>query len=151
MNSSLSDIWEELNHRMKNGFLGIKDCQDLIANYNGDDYLKGVHINPDKYNRYIVYKNREIEIVIVTWASNQQSGFHGHPGECIFRVLEGVILEELKPVGSVENQISIFNAGDCGYINNSIGQHYMYSQNGAVSLHIYSPPFSLNNTKNNIE
>lgn len=135
----LSDIWDEINYRMGKG-LYIRNCQDLLAEYDGDDYLHGVRVDSKKYHRYVVYKNKEMEMVIITWAPNQQSGFHGHPGECIYRVLEGDILEELISKGG-ENKISIFSPGDTGYIDNSIGKHNMYSSLGAVTLHIYSPPF----------
>lgn len=135
----LSDIWEEVNYRMGMGFY-IRNCLDLLRDYDGDDYVKGVRIDHKKYHRHVVYKNDELEMVIITWAPNQQSGFHGHPGECIYRVLRGDILEELEEVDG-KNKVSILSPGDCGYIDNSIGRHNMYSQYGAVSLHIYSPPF----------
>lgn len=136
---TLEDLCDNIINRLENGYQ-IKDCLDLLEDYRGTDYIKGIHIDDRKYNRHVVFKSDELELVIMTWAPNQASGFHGHPGECIFKVLEGIMLEDL--IDRVDGRkLSVFKQGDCGYIDNSIGRHNVYTDEGAVSLHIYSPPF----------
>ena len=135
---NLQDLFSMVENKISLGN-SLKDCEDIINMYNSKDYNKYVKKNENKYNRNVVFSNKEIELVIITWCNGQSSGFHGHPGECIFKVLENSIHEEKKCTDI--NTVRIYNTGDIGYIDNSIGIHNMIAITDTVTLHIYSPPF----------
>jgi hypothetical protein len=117
----------------------LKDCADILNLYNSKDYAQYVKKNKNKYNRKVVISNKKMELVVITWSKGQSSGYHRHPGECIFKIIENSILEEKKCKDTNINHI--YNTGDIGYIDNSIGIHNMIAMSDAVTLHIYSPPF----------
>jgi hypothetical protein len=135
---SLIDLFCLIENKISLGNT-LKDCADIINMYNSKDYIDYVKKNENKYNRKVVISNKEMELVIITWSIGQSSGFHGHPGECIFKVLENSIHEEKKCIDI--NTSRIYNTGDIGYIDNSIGIHNMIAMSDAVTLHIYSPSF----------
>ena len=133
---------ELFNTIEKNINLGktLKECMTLLQDYNRVDYLQYVSKNIKKYNRHTVYKNDRIELVIITWTKGQSSGFHSHPGECIFKVLENQMSEIIKKDESIFES-NIYHIGDIGYIDNDIGIHNMTAIDDSVTLHLYSPPF----------
>jgi len=135
---NLIDLFSTIEHKISLGNT-VKDCIDIVNMYNSNDYTDYVKKNENKYNRAIVISNKDIELVIITWSMGQSSGFHGHPGECIFKVLENSINEENKSADI--NTYRVYYEGDVGYINNSIGIHNMTALSDTVTLHIYSPPF----------
>jgi hypothetical protein len=135
---SLIDLFTMIENKISLGN-SLKDCADILSLYNSKDYTNYVKKDENKYNRKVVISNKDIELVIITWSNGQSSGFHGHPGECIFKVLENTIHEEKKCKDI--NKERIYNIGDIGYIDNSIGIHNMIAVTDAVTLHIYSPPF----------
>ena len=136
---SLIDLFSTIEHKISLGHR-LKDCADIINLYNSNDYTNYVKKNINKYNRSIVISNNEMELVIITWSMQQSSGFHGHPGECIFKVLENSIHEENQCENV--NTKRVYNEGDIGYIDNSIGIHNMTALYDAVTLQIYSPAFN---------
>jgi|688.fasta_scaffold167600_2 hypothetical protein len=135
---SLIDLFSTIEHKISLGNT-LKDCIDIVNMYNSKDYTHYVKKNENKYNRAVVISNKDIELVIITWSMGQSSGFHGHPGECIFKVLENSIHEENKSKDI--NTERVYYEGDIGYIDNSIGIHNMTALYDTVTLHIYSPPF----------
>jgi hypothetical protein len=135
---NLQDLFSMIENKISSGEC-IKNSIDLINMYNSIDYKKYVKKNENKYNRTVVFSNKKIELVIITWCNGQSSGYHGHPGECIFKVLENSILEE--KLRDHDYKERIYNVGDVGYIDNSIGIHNMIAKSDTVTLHIYSPPF----------
>lgn len=135
---NLQDLFSMIENKISSGEC-IKNSIDLIKMYNSIDYKKYVKKNENKYNRTVVFSNKKIELVIITWCNGQSSGYHGHPGECIFKVLENSILEE--KLRDHDYKERIYNVGDVGYIDNSIGIHNMIATSDTVTMHIYSPPF----------
>ena len=88
-----------------------------------------------------------MELVVITWDSDQKSGRHGHPeGGCIFKVLQGSINEEFYKTMNPEDNYEHLNKhtkDNVGYIDNTLGYHLVHNvkDNVCVSLHVYSPPF----------
>ena len=134
----LIDLFNQIEHKILSGDK-LKDCIELLNIYDSKDYISYVNKNENKYNRKVVSSNNQIELVIITWCRGQSSGFHGHPGECIFKVLENSIHEKVMN-GDIQIE-STYKTGNVGYIDNLIGTHNMTALNDAVTLHIYSPPF----------
>jgi hypothetical protein len=137
---NLIDLFNQIEHKISSGD-NLQDCIELLKIYDSEDYIQYIKKNENKYYRNVVISNKQIELVIITWCSGQSSGFHGHPGECIFKVLENSINEEvINEDSKIEHT---YCSGNIGYIDNSIGFHNMTAINDTVTLHIYSPPFSL--------
>ena len=109
-----------------------------------DLQLDITHIHPSfvsfhskKYNRITLYSDDIMEIVAICWLEGQSSGFHGHPGECVYKILQGEMIEEYEAKG----QRRILQSGQQGYIDNSIDTHNMIAMKDTISFHVYSPPF----------
>jgi hypothetical protein len=156
---NLIELFNRIDTNIINGNT-LEDCYSIINDYNDTDYIKYTQKDTNKYYRNIVMKNENIELVVITWSKGQSSGFHGHPGECIFKVLENEIKEELLTnttdttntpdttnntdtinTTNTPDTTNVYNTGDIGYIDNSIGTHRMVSHKDSVTLHIYYPPF----------
>jgi len=136
---NLIELFYNIEYKISLGWT-LKDCLEILNLYNGDDYINYVKKNKNKYNRHVVISNKNIELVIITWSKGQNSGYHSHPGDCIFKIIENNIVEEkLDLTNKIIEQV--YKEGDIGYINNSIGIHNMISIVDTVTLHIYSPPF----------
>jgi len=110
----------------------IHDNMDLI------DYKKYVQYKEDTYNRNIVWKDENIEVVVISWMANQDSPIHNHTrGGCLFRVLEGILDEHLYTTQDIKYK-TYTNKNGFAYIHNDIGTHKMLPKHNTVSLHIYA-------------
>lgn len=98
------------------------------------------------YTRNRVHLNEHFELVVICWEPGQASSIHDHGrSNCLYRVLEGVMVEEqfeLGPDGMPvptqetsygENEITLAPGHLIHRINNRADTHL-------VTLHIYSPP-----------
>lgn len=136
---NLIELFYNIEYKISLGCT-LKDCLQILNLYNDDDYINYIKKDEKKYNRDVVISNKDIELVIITWSKGQKSGYHGHPGDCIFKIIENNIGEEKLDLNN-NIQKKVYKEGDIGYINNSIGTHNMIASVDAVTLHIYSPPF----------
>jgi len=144
---NLKELFSSINKNLKNN-IKLKDLLDDVKKYNGDDWKKYIKKNSLTYNRHIVYKNDLLELVIITWDSEQETPVHGHPKNgCIFKILSGNINTCLYKTLDTKIIERIFNLkfGDTRYIDNTVSFHSMSNNydNLCVSLHIYSPPYPL--------
>ena len=90
-------------------------------------------------------------MMTMCWGPGQKAPIHSHPGaNCFVRMLEGQMEEQLytKPItpgGRVTLQRSRqLNAGDVIHLRDDISIHSManVSTEGAVTLHLYTPPYN---------
>ena len=135
---NLIELFYTIENEMAHG-ASLKDCLLLLNSYEGTDYKNYVNYRPEKYHRGVVMKTPHLELVVISWSEGNETGFHGHPGECIFNVLDGKLHEEL--LTEKNSKMSVYNRGDIGYIDNSIGTHKVWTTIKAITLHLYSPPF----------
>jgi predicted metal-dependent enzyme (double-stranded beta helix superfamily) len=125
----------------------FKEIINIVEKYVGDDWkiYNNNNIDNKEYIRNIIYKNDIFEIVIIIWNKNGSTKIHDHPGECIFKILKGSLLE-IKYNYKYDNKCAtkIYKEGYISYINNKIGKHKVYNihDDFSVSLHIYSPPIN---------
>lgn len=136
--------------------LDLLEIWDLIKAYNGSDWKEYQVENDKKYNRIKIPVSNQFEdiydIYILTWKMNQQSAIHDHSRNgCILKVLEGKLMEKQytpDPNSPKLTSQQCIEAGNQGYINNSIAFHQILNseKETAVSLHIYSPPDYHGNT-----
>lgn len=145
---TLSDIYFTIKAglhvgRSLNEFMYLLDQIDINNVTYNSDIIQHVALNTKKYYRSCVIRDNELEMVIITWRVGQESGMHGHPGDCIFKILRGSLYEELYSKKRISK--NYINEGDKGYINNEIGYHNVKNigDSYAVSIHFYSPSFEM--------
>ncbi|XP_059494527.1 cysteine dioxygenase type 1 isoform X2 [Stegostoma tigrinum] len=92
--------------------------------------------------------------MILCWGEGHGSSIHDHANShCFLKILQGQLKETLYnwPDGNHKNQEltkkweKTFLENQCTYINDTIGLHRVENVShteGAVSLHLYSPPFN---------
>ena len=139
---SLSDIYFTIKAGLRvgrslNEFIYLFDNVDM----SNPDLVQHIALDSKKYYRSSVIRDNELEMAIITWRVGQESGLHGHPGDCIFKLLRGTLYEEIYSKKRIKK--NLINQGDTGYINNNIGYHNVKNTGDtyAVSIHVYSPSF----------
>jgi predicted metal-dependent enzyme (double-stranded beta helix superfamily) len=102
----------------------------------------------EPYTRIPIYRDEQIEIVVICFASGQTSSVHNHQGcNCVIRVVRGKVLECL--FSSAGDQLTIdshhdLHAGELsGLDGNRIHQLSNLDPAGTVLLNFYSPPFKI--------
>lgn len=138
---TLKKLFLSVNNEMKKR-VHLKNMRPIINKYNNIDWKKYVYFDNNKYNRNTVYKNENIEMVIISWNNNQKSGLHDHPKNgCLMKILDGELNEYIY--NEKLNLLKINNCKkDCiSYQEGKNGIHDIINKNNkTVSLHIYSPP-----------
>ena len=142
--TSLDELISKINIIMPTD--DMMTCYDLLDAYTGDCWKNFKFIDKNisqEYKKILVYKNDNFDIYVITWYPKQSSKFHDHSNNgCIFKVLEGSILEVRKYIDNNIKSHTMYNVNQVTYINNNEGIHKITNptDNIAVTLHIYSPP-----------
>ena len=105
------------------------------------DWSKYAKIDINNYNKNCIYRDKDFEIIIITWYKNQLTKLHSHPSNgCLMKVLLGS-LKEKKILNNKSIKINNYNPNDISFIHDKAGKHKIYNNsNISVSIHIYSPP-----------
>jgi len=105
--------------------------------------------NADSYQRHIMFRNNDYEIMYIVWDPAGKSPIHNHADNgCCMLVCSGELVEtRFTPnnSGGVEMAYStnVTKDDDATYIDNQTYVHQIENKNSklhAISLHIYSPP-----------
>lgn len=141
-NETLSDIYFRIKAGLRIGkklheFIDILD--DITIEH--PELSQHIVLDPKKYHRSVVISDKKLEMVVISWLPNQSSDVHGHPGECIYKVLRGTLQEDLYSKRSIKK--NVFSEGKTEYICNNIGYHAVKNieDSYAITLHVYSPSF----------
>ena len=141
---SLSDVYFEIKAGLRVG-RKLSEYTGLLSLVNIDhsEISRYIVLDTSGYHRSVVIRDRMLEMAIITWMSGQESDVHGHPGDCIYKMLKGSLREDLYNRKAIKRRTIV--EGDCGYICDGIGYHNVKNDSGtyAVSLHVYSPPFPI--------
>lgn len=86
-----------------------------------------------KTTRKILYENADISVVCIRWKKNDGISMHDHHGRCLFKVLDGTLLEKRWNINRVLN-IDNYSSIDKGY------KHSIHPLKDSKTLHVYSPP-----------
>lgn len=142
--NSLNVLFEYFENNFKENSK-LSDYVNLINQYNGNDWQKYVNISNNSYNKILINRNSKLEMFIICWDKNIQSGIHDHPTNgCILKVLKGKLIEQSYCKN--ENKIKFVKeihccTNDVSYQEGSNGLHNIINEDSiSVSLHIYSPP-----------
>ena len=110
---------------------------------------KYIHWNNSKqYTRNrIKTDGKNYDLLVLCWNPGQESKIHDHPGDgCYVKVISGRVQESIYNKKTLELKDStIVNVGSVSFIDDSMGLHKLGnpdSVNGAITLHLYTPPTS---------
>eukprot|EP00730_Choanoeca_flexa_P020206 TRINITY_DN9881_c0_g1_i1.p1 TRINITY_DN9881_c0_g1~~TRINITY_DN9881_c0_g1_i1.p1 ORF type:complete len:204 (+),score=16.13 TRINITY_DN9881_c0_g1_i1:152-763(+) len=153
--------WEEMLDDLKAALAAdtadIDELKGILSSYKSqeEDWSKYALFDSHCYTRNLVDDgNGKYNIMLLCWNMGQASSIHSHAGShCFMKLLDGSLVEELyEPPSEVqegqamEPQVETANPRDgVIYISDEIGMHRVVNPShahSAVSLHIYSPPYS---------
>lgn len=115
------------------------------------DFKKYIHFDDSGYTKNLVeqFDDNQCNIIVMCWAPNQSSAFHGHEGsKCFVKVLSGQLLERKLPYP--DKQIfdwetkQTLEKDSVTYIDDSIGIHQVVNESStepAITLHVYLPAY----------
>jgi len=122
---------------------------EIAKNYKYDNLP--ISYNADHYTRTPIFKNDELEIVVICFSPGQSSSIHDHQGSnCVVSLVQGRLLENFfEKEGDYLNfqgNHYLFPGDTSGLDPTSIHQICNLSCTGSVLLNFYSPPFSTTKT-----
>lgn len=103
------------------------------------------------YTRNLVASDdRNYSLLVLCWNPGMESKIHDHPCEgCFVLGLRGCIKETQYEICPDSDEIKIksegfFQCGQLSFMNNEVGLHKIGNpfKEGAISLHLYIPPFN---------
>ncbi|KAI9591302.1 RmlC-like cupin domain-containing protein, partial [Syncephalis fuscata] len=160
-------------HGLDSKDIDVARIQQLMANYAScdDDWKKYAMFDPYRYTRNLVDDgNGKFNLLILAWGEQHQSAIHDHSdSHCIMKILDGELQEEqfewpetgcdepncptmMTPDAEDDQgamsliKCSNYKRDQVTYIHDQIGLHRVgnvASGKGAVSLHLYTPPFDM--------
>ncbi|CAG7835242.1 unnamed protein product [Allacma fusca] len=154
---SLDDLISELYKVFESDHVNVEYVKCLMESYvsNIADWRKFAKFDQYRYTRNLVDEgNGKFNLMILCWGEGHGSAVHDHAdAHCFMKMLSGT-LSEVRfswPTDNTKqeclNEISRSNLklDEVCYINDSLGLHRVENPSHvepAVSLHLYSPPFS---------
>lgn len=122
------------------------DCYNMLHEYCGEDWTKYECFCCEKYARNAVYKDDNVEILLLCWDVGQYTPVHDHPDKgCLVKVIKGSLIEEEYIVcdgNYVLKELHRIEVGDISYQEGKHGIHRIKNncKTKACTLHIYAPP-----------
>ncbi|XP_031835963.1 cysteine dioxygenase type 1 [Nomia melanderi] len=161
--STLRELVEALHEAFKTDHVNIDDVQELMASYqsNPSEWKKYAKFDRYRYTRNLVDEgNGRFNLMVLCWGEGHGSAIHDHAdAHCIMKILQGELCETRyawpskagvnnesnEPEELKELDRTTLDVNEICYINDSMGLHRVENPsavNPAISLHLYSPPFS---------
>jgi len=152
----LDDLITNLHKVFDSDHVNIEHVQSLMHSYKSHpaDWKKFAKFDQYRYTRNLVDEgNGKFNLMILCWGEGHGSAVHDHAdAHCFMKMLQGS-LSEVRfawPEEDQENDLKEISRkplllNDVCYINDSMGLHRVENPSHvepAVSLHLYSPPFS---------
>jgi hypothetical protein len=109
-----------------------------------------VRFAPGRYTRHLVHKDKDVEILVLCWASGSAAPIHGHEGEyCWARVERGrLAFSNYREVSRAPLRLEPIDAavdGGPGYVDGPADLHAVANPAAlgqeAVSVHVYCRPY----------
>ncbi|KAK1122387.1 hypothetical protein K0M31_009609 [Melipona bicolor] len=158
---TLRELVDALHEAFKTDHVNIDDVQDLMASYKSNplEWKKYAKFDRYRYTRNLVDEgNGRFNLMVLCWGEGHGSAIHDHANaHCVMKILQGELCEtryawpkkhndETKePEELQELERNTIGLNEICYINDSLGLHRVENPstaNPAISLHLYSPPFS---------
>lgn len=161
--STLRELVEALHDAFKTDHVNIDDVQELMASYKSNpvEWKKYAKFDRYRYTRNLVDEgNGRFNLMVLCWGEGHGSAIHDHANaHCVMKILQGELCEtryawptaneiknkSVEPEGLKELDRTTLDLDEICYINDTMGLHRVENPsavNPAVSLHLYSPPFS---------
>lgn len=115
----------------KNNLFGVIRFFECISSMNYEEF----NINkPNKYEKKILYRNKDYELVLINWQKGAVTKYHNHPKNgCVLKVLNGKLNE-------IDNSNSVILSKNDVTFKTHNQYHQMVALENTYSLHYYSPP-----------
>lgn len=168
--NGLDKLVAELHRIFRDDVVNIEHVSEVMASYqsNAADWKKFAKFDRFRYTRNLVDEgNGKFNLMILCWGPDHGSAVHDHAdAHCFMKMLQGTLSEvrfswpdqdqqrregledeEADEEGRPLEELSRtdLRLDDVAYINDSMGLHRVENpshSDPAVSLHLYSPPFS---------
>ena len=128
------------NLKKKNLSNIVNDIKNIKIDNN--EICNFINFKENDYNKNLIYRNKDSEIILICWDKNSKTKIHNHPKNgCIMKILQGNLIEE--QYNSELEKLNICNYGvdEVSYIHDNLYLHKIINNNQrSISLHIYSPP-----------
>ena len=143
----LIDLCKLVSQRLGEGST-LLDLYPLLDSYDGTEWrdCQKYRFCCQKYARHQVYQDDRIQVLVICWDKQQQSGVHDHPDNgCLLKLMRGNLVEEVWEIDDTQRKLvreNHLSPGQISYQEGKSGLHNIInlSDTGAISLHIYSPP-----------
>lgn len=137
---TLEELFQYLENKLEE--TKLIDLIEEANEYCGDDWKEYIKFSDVGYQRKLVFRGKNVEILILSWKKGQRSKVHDHPKNgCILKVLKGILKEQRYCKEKLDvMEKTMVKKGDISYIDNSKCYHDVEGVEDSVSLHIYSPP-----------
>lgn len=154
---SIASFTEKLNHLFNSSL--SKEQRNLKL----QSLLENLELNPIELAKYAQFDSKyaytrnlvatdgqHYSLLVLCWGAGKSSRIHNHPCDgCYVKVLSGSLKETRYTIDNVNKEIKfncelISNPGTVTFMNDDIGLHKISNPSsdiGAVSLHLYTPPF----------
>lgn len=154
---TLKDLIEGLHKIFAHGNVNVEFVKTFMEMYKGNyqEWKKFAKFDIHRYTRNLVDAgNGKFNLMVLCWNEAQGSSIHSHANaHCFMKVLDGEVKEHLyewplesegeKPMKLMRE--AQYEKNQVAYICDKIGLHRVENpshSNKAVTLHLYSPPFS---------
>ena len=150
-NTELNDLINWLDSLNGRPSLSVVEEKLLDLNLNNDDLSEFVDYADNGYQRNIVKKSDNYELVLICWKAGQRTPIHDHRGsDCAFLIIEGCSTEtiyEIKNAELVKKIERTYKPGEvCAADEPDIHMISNEEDCNLVNLHLYSPPLKKFNT-----
>lgn len=141
--NSLDELFCKINEKIEHTTL--KNLRHLLQEYNGDDWRAHCSFSEYRYKRNLVFKNDNMEMLIICWGPYQKSGVHDHPDRgCLVKVLCGELVEDVYKKTDDDMECIKSTTMGTNEIAYQIGKSELHNilnktNKNVVTLHIYSP------------
>ncbi|RKP07546.1 RmlC-like cupin domain-containing protein, partial [Thamnocephalis sphaerospora] len=165
LNDLVRLLREEMGeHGLDDKQVSVARIQKLMANYQSrdEDWRQYAMFDKHRYTRNLVDDgNGKFNLLVLAWGEQHQSAIHDHSGShCVMKLLDGELEESQyawpeEAYGPTEHadhnpmelmKSTVYQRDQVTYIHDRIGLHRVGNpsyQQGAVSLHLYTPPFDM--------
>lgn len=112
---------------------------NLLGSINTIDIRKHKIDEPKTYEKVIIHKNNDYELVLINWEKGAFTNYHDHPKNgCVLKVLDGKLYERSENGSKtlIKNSVNF-------KLENEF--HQIIAIDKSYSLHYYSPPNYYNN------
>jgi cysteine dioxygenase len=126
--------------------LNIKEAITLLENdIASEELIQNAKYSDTHYTRNVIYKNDNLEAIIISWKTGQSSLIHNHKNSaCIVKVLQGIATELVFNYGEdgllYPSQVNNFKKDSVSYsYDEDVHQIINTNKEDLITLHLYSP------------